>query len=485
MKKIALPDILKKDIGKVLSLDIGGHTFKIAYLAVTKGKAKLLKYEIKTLGPEVAQNEKKALTEFVNAFISNNSIVEKNIVISLQHTDALVVRRVNLPSVPEKEIKDALKWEVKDEAPFDLDQAQIDWQVIGEYTDKEGAKRKDILWACAKKDLINKYVEIVKDIGLNVLDIKSPPFNFAHILKEIDISKKASVAVLDMGGSCSTFSVYKEGNLTFLREMPCSSEQLTASMSGTLVSDKGKIELTKEKAESIKKEFGIPQDLNQILKDDIKGSQVISMIRPCLERLISESKRSIDYYVSSFEAEPPKILYLTGGGSNLKGLAEYLNKELGLNVAKLPLPEAMTVGEGIDKQSLEKDTTQLTSSVSAVFGIGKRPSLLPQEHKAEKVEALEKISLRLIGIAIGFIFLFSLFMARVQVGDYKKRVKNAKLYLETVDEIGDLNNKIIERRTLAEDIKSDEIPADWVLKELASLMPDSGVLEKLILDQRE
>jgi len=466
-------------------LDIGKDTLKIAFLSLSKGRVELLRYKIKKKDPGELQDGGRALTEFIRSFITANSITEKNIIISLQDPDALVVKRINLPSVPEKEMAEAIKWEIKDEVPFNLNEAQIDWQAVGEYTDKEGAKREDLIVVCARKDLIARYIQIAKRIGLNVVDIKSPSVNFSYILEKNEASKKGVTSILDVGAAGSTFSIYKDGRLNFLRNLPFSSEQFTASISGAIISSDGRLELTREKSEQIREEFGIPEDPNQILNDGIKASQVISLIRPALERLTSEISKSITYYTASFESDAPKTLYITGGGSNLKGLDLYLKNGLRFDVNRLPLSETARINKNIEAGRLKKDINQLAGVVGAGLGINSRPSLLPQQYKTEKVEAFEKTSLRLIGITVGCIFLFSLFAVRTQVSDYENRLKNAKLHLQAIHKIGDLNNEIVQRVKLIEKIESDKIPPDWILKELSNLAPSVVVLEELTLDQEQ
>lgn len=478
-------DLIRKNKGRILSLDIGKRTLKIALLSLTKEAVYLLKYDIKEIRIKEPQDEERFLKEFISNFIVANSITETDIIISLLDLDSLVLRMIELPNVPEKEIREALKWELKDKIPFELDRAQFDWQLVNEYTDKEGAKKKDIMIACARKDLIERYVRIIKDTGLNIIDIKTPSFNYSYLLEKLEVSKKGLVAVLDIGGIDSTFSIYKDSKLMFLRSLPFSSEQVTTSISEILSPDETDLELKREKAEEIKKEFGIPQDFDQVLKDDIKGGQVIASMRPSLERLVSETNRSINYYATKFESEAPKFLFITGGGSNLKGLDAYLKNEFKFEVDRFPLWGVIKIGKGINKDKFDKDMERLMSPMGAAIGMNKKPNLLPQEYRTEKVETLEKMSLRLIGITLGLIFLFSLLIVRSQVNDYKSRLKHARVHLQTISKISDMDRWITQRLSVVRKIQSDRIPADWVLKELSNLMPSSCVLERVELDNEK
>ncbi|PIU40863.1 MAG: hypothetical protein COS99_08130 [Candidatus Omnitrophica bacterium CG07_land_8_20_14_0_80_42_15] len=488
-KNPELTGIFSKEKGKILSLDIGSRTLKIALFCLSKDMPELLQYDIKELGSSDSEDNNKAILDFINNFITVNSILDKDIIINAQDLDSVIMKRISLPNMPQREMEEAIKWEIKGDAPFDLEQAQIDWQIIGEYTDKDGAKRKDIMVGCVKNDFIDKYAKPIKEAGLNVVDIKLMPFNFSYIfsyvLEKLEIPKSGTASVLDIGATFSTFLIYKECKLSFLRNLPFSSDQLTMGMSGTLVSDAGKIELTTQKAEEMKIEFGIPRDPEEVLKDGIKGSQIISLMRPALERLISEINRSINYYVSKFEDEFPQNLFLTGGGSNLKGLDVYLQNELKCNVRKLSLTNIIATKQNIDKDARNKGMAQLNNLTGAAIGAGKSPSFLPKEYKTEKAEALQKMSLRVIGVVLGVVFLFSLVVVRSEVNDYKNRLKNARLHLEAIGAISDLNNKVASKLTLVEQIERDKMPPDWVLKELSNITPPSCLLESLEINQEK
>jgi len=480
-----LTKMFKKEREEILSLDIGSRAAKIALISLSKGKTELLKYAIKEFGAEELQHEDRILREFIIDFIRTNSILQKEIMITLQDPDSLIIKRVSLPSVPENETREALSWEIKNDIPFDLGRAQIDWQTIDEYTDTEGAKRKDLMLACAKNELVERYLNIAKGIGLNVIDIKSPPFDLAYILERIEGAKEGAVAVLDVGAIGSNFSIYKNSKLSFIRALPFSSEAITTSMSGTILSDTGRIELTKEKADEIKKEFGIPHDPNQVLVDGIKAIQIISLIRPILERLVSEIKRSIDYCVASYEAEAPKVMYIIGGGSNLKGLKEYLKEELAFDVYNLRSGDFISINETLKRDQFDSDSAQLINVLSAGLSLQKRPSLLPYEYRTEKAESFQKMSLRLVTITAAALFVFSLIAVRAQVADYKNRVKNAKMHLGIIDKINEINEKIIERGALIAEIKADRIPPGWILKELCNLVPAAGLLDGIVIDRKD
>jgi hypothetical protein len=108
---------------------------------------------------------------------------------------------------------------------------------------------------------------------------------------------------------------------------------------------------------------------------------------------------------------------------------------------------------------------------------------LPRQIQEEKVEFIEKVSFRLIAITMGAIFLFALFVTRFQISDYQKRLKNARLHLAAVSEIGYLQGKISLREGLMHSIQEERIPIDGLLKVVSASLPPEIILSELTLDQ--
>ena len=251
-----------------------------------------------------------------------------------------------------------------------------------------------------------------------------------------------------------------------------------------MVTNKGRIKLSYEEAESIKEIFGIPQDSTQVLKGNIRAMQVISLIRPHLELLVKELKRTFDYFSSNFHEEIPTHVYLVGGGSNLNNLDGYLNRELNISISKLPVPENINT-EAVRKQRLDKDQNQILNTLAAFLADSSSVNLLPQEFITQKLEAVQRISLRLISITVALIFLLSLFFTRFQSHDYKKRIKNARLHIQIIKEIEVLKKRIQLREDLINRIQSARVPVGEFLVVISSLIPHAIILDELFIDQQK
>ena len=102
---------------------------------------------------------------------------------------------------------------------------------------------------------------------------------------------------------------------------------------------------------------------------------------------------------------------------------------------------------------------------------------------ARRTERVQRVILRLFGIAAAAIFLFLLFSAQFQVRDYQSRVKNARSHLMTVEEINTLEGKIRVREDLITKIQENRVPAAGVMKVISASVSAEIILDELSFDQ--
>jgi len=189
------------------------------------------------------------------------------------------------------------------------------------------------------------------------------------------------------------------------------------------------------------------------------------MMRPVLERLVTQIKRSFEYCEHQFGAEPIKKIILAGGGARLKGLKQYLSKETEIEILD-PLPEiAEAVGLGLMRDD----------------GI----NMLPGRFKEEKGRELKKISLRMISISLGLIFLFSYGILAARSVNLKKELEIYNQHLETVGEIRTIKDKMVILGSAVATISSSTIETGKTMRELSNLMVSSAVLDSLLIKDTE
>ncbi|MFH1281374.1 MAG: pilus assembly protein PilM [Candidatus Omnitrophota bacterium] len=469
---------LKENNQRRVSIDFGASFIKVACLDAGADTPRLLAYALSPL--DASQKTVQEISLLLKPLLEANAITEKEVSLSISDADWIFIKKLTLPQMPKDELLNAVKWQLKGQFPFSPEDSVSDLQIIREYVDSEAAKKVELLCIFAKKEIINKYVSVAVACGLSLVRVSSSEFNYGSILKLISASLEIS-AILDIGYTHSRVSIYQKNKLTFARSLNFSIEKLTTLLTGVIVTDQGKLSLNTQKAKELLAEFGVPLGDGQVLSGEIKASQIISLIRPLLETLAKELNRSFEYFKSESGLSIPAVLYITGGGANLKNFKSYLIEALKMRVEELPLAGLLDT-KNVDKAKLDLDANQLASVIGLSLS-GGGINLLPREIKNLKLEIVQKSFLRVAAISISAVFVFSWFVIHFQIGDYKKRLKIAKLHLQSVQEIKSLKYLVDARENLISTIHLGKVPSGGLLKLISAIIPPNIILDEFNFDQ--
>lgn len=121
------------------------------------------------------------------------------------HTQILAV-----PNLPERQVAEAIKLGAAVSLPSPIAQAYYDWQ---EVKTAESAQKKEILFALAKKEKINPYLEILSDKKFAVRAVEFPALAFSRLVA--NFADKAGLLVDLKEGEGVNIFVVDRGELRF------------------------------------------------------------------------------------------------------------------------------------------------------------------------------------------------------------------------------------------------------------------------------
>lgn len=369
--------------------------------------------------------------------------------------EGIVIKRLSIPVMPHEEIESALKWELREQVGFDINKARVKFSILGEKEAEGGAKKIELMaFAYQESDVAPKVREL-KRIGLNVQNVMPLDFALARYASNARIAPQdEKIVIMDIGSVKTIISIIEKGNVCFTRELAIGGDAITEAMTGIIISDKGKIEMSREEAEKIKLQQGIPEDI-----------RLLSLIRPLLEKISSQLKGSIEYYERHFHETGIKKIILAGNGSRLKGLREYIASETGLEVLAILPEEAGAIG----------------LALSGDFSL----NMLPEEFRAEDKKALKRFSVTVVTFALGIIVLFSYALLCIQAINLKKGVQIQRQYWNNLGEIKLLKDKIMAYSSVVNAVSMDGVRAGMIMKEISNMMFSDMALDRFTVDTEE
>jgi type IV pilus assembly protein PilM len=447
---------------------------------------------IKEIPPDSDREDVNTFSEILKALIKEVGLTTKKVNLTVSGS-GVQIKRISVPSLPKAELKEAVRWEMKNHLPFPVETAEIDFHILNDYVE-DNVKRLDLMVVACPKKPIDRTLSIAEKAGLQPIHLDVAAFALWNtVLVWNQLRKKETTALIELGAEKTGIYLFKDGILQFGREVtPAGADITRAIMEG--MGSKGMPEATFERAEEIKQEMGIPSDSSQerISDKSTSLSKISFLIRPVLERFSAEIGRSLDYYRSQFNEERIDRLLLTGGGANLKNIISHLAGELRLPVELFnPLSKILFDSKKVDAQFLDQIGSLFTIAAGMAVPEAKRIELLPAKQPfLAKAQLVKSIPVVAPAIAL-LVFLGIALYMNWQVNTIQKEIDTRKAKIANLDAL-QAEFKILKEKDIQLKEKLSQFPSSMVvpvpyrdiLREVSQIVPDNITLTLLSVQSK-
>ena len=314
-------------IGKIktfLGVDIGTAGAKIVQLKEENGRAKLHTYAY--FDRPLAETAQSLVEAPDYTIASLKEMVKKAKCTAAKAVAGLPISSVfmsvlSVPRMNEKDQRGAIEVQARKIIPIPLEEMILDIKNIVNPEDEKKSKADlpknlKILLTAAPKNLVAKYMAILKGAGLEVGSIEPEAFSLIRALVGKD---RSTLMLIDIGALRTSVLVVSEG-------IP----YLTRSI------DVGGNKFTKAAAVSL----NVSDDEAELMKADLRadpnlppGSIAKSFETPAMQ-IVNEIAFSLKLFLGLTEAQGKTIdkIILTGGGSLLPNLDGFISAKVNLRV---------------------------------------------------------------------------------------------------------------------------------------------------------
>jgi type IV pilus assembly protein PilM len=325
--------------------------------------------------------------EALDKFLSRNNLRGDIVCISVPGQSGLA-RFVKLPPVEEKKIADIVRFEAKQQIPFNLDEVVWDYQKIGSGAVTDGfAMETEIGLFAMKRDMVGRYLQHFKDVNVDVHVVQMAPLALCNYVAfdllgkdaqpgEGDGEKRCIVA-LDIGADSSNLVITDGERIIWQRPIPLGGNHFTRALTKDL-------KLTFAKAEHLKRNATKSPDLKKIL----------AALKPVLNDFVGEVQRSLGYFTNTHRDAHIEYMIGLGNAFRLPGLQKFLSEKLQLEVKKLSNMERINGDQVVTQQAFTENV--LTFAVAyglALQGLKRArllTNLLPNELRVERLIKAKK-----------------------------------------------------------------------------------------------
>ena len=340
--KFSLPSFGKTS---VIGLDIGSSTVKVIEIAQ---KSRDKGFELRGLGQAVLPSEaivqgaflnSSAIVDAIREAVENGKIKGKDVAAAVSG-HSVIVKRVNLPHMSREELEDQIQWEAEQYIPFDVNEVNLDFQILA---NNEGEGQMDVLLVAAKKDLIDDYVQVIQEAGLNPVAIDVAGFAVQNAYEvNYEQDPDAVTALVNIGAQVVNINVLQNGIPAFTRDIMTGGAQYTEEIQKAL-------SVSFDEAEAIK--LGSPGggEAQEVIPQEVE--QALSSVS---DTVIGEISRSLDFFTAtSADARISKVI-LSGGASQISGFVAAFADRTGIDTSLMNPLAHMLPSKGFDAEYLEK-----------------------------------------------------------------------------------------------------------------------------------
>jgi type IV pilus assembly protein PilM len=246
----------------------------------------------------------------------------------------VVVRTVRLPAIEDpKEMEAAVRFQAQEQIPMPLDQAVLEFQVVGGVAAEAGATPQvDVVVVAARREMIASFLEPVRKAGLEPVGIDLSAFAMIRALadgaltEQLEPGEKPREAVLYCNyGDVTNLAVARGRSCLFTRVSHVGLEATSARLAAA----RG---LTPEHAFQWLSYVGLEHPPETIEGDPEVVTEARQALEEGLASLLDELRLSLDYYGAQESALPVRQIALSGAGSVIPGLAPKMEERLGLPI---------------------------------------------------------------------------------------------------------------------------------------------------------
>jgi len=316
-EKIHFADHKKRQL---VGLDIGSSSLKAVELKSTgKDAFALSAYGFEEISPEwIADGAIMAagpIADAINHIFTSQHINNNNVVTSISG-HSVIVKKISIHLQDEEDLAESIRWEAGQHLPFDIDDVNFDFQVMGE---NNATDMLDVLFVAVKKDRIQSYINVFNQAKKTpvILDVDAFALQNAY---EFNYEPKPNntAALLNIGANKMMINLVSGTEFLFTRDISVGGQRYT---------------------EFLQKEFNLDYEQAQALKlgeaiNNISPADVQYVIDSVTEIISMEVQKTFDFFKSTSTVKDIDRMLVSGGAVHTIGLIETLGNNLDIHVEK-------------------------------------------------------------------------------------------------------------------------------------------------------
>ena len=297
----------------VVGLDIGSSAVKAVELKGSGKSFKVTAFGIEPVPPDSIVDgaiiDGAAVADAIRRLFESKNIRTKDVAASLAG-NAVIVKKITLPKMTEQELAESIYWEAEQYIPFDIQDVNLDYQVVGQGSGS-AAGTMDVLLVAAKKEKIADYTGVISQAGRSPVIVDVDAFALQNAYEvNYGLDPSLVVALVNFGASAVNINILSGGQSLFTRDI---------SIGGNAYTD------------ALQRELNVPYETADALKrglpvDGVTYDEARPVLRAVTENVMLEIQKTFDFFKATAASDRIDRILLSGGACAVDGFAQALEE---------------------------------------------------------------------------------------------------------------------------------------------------------------
>ena len=357
----------------VVGVDLGPDSLRLAKMSGPAGKRKLLAFK-RIPYDGSAPPGSAGFTGFLRDKLREFCKSARNVQIwALVSSAKAELWNINIPKVPKKQIVDAVYWSVKKEKQFDESEFILDFEVVGEVSEK-GVPKLAVTVYLAPRKQVEDMTSLFAKAGHKLQGVTIAPIALQTLFRARWLQTSANTyANLYVGRNWSRIDIFNQGNLVLSRGIKAGTNSMVESLmesynmnqggqsgmetistsepiismsmdddepivlddTGRNVSGGGGLDMEQAKRLLASKLLGGDPIGSTSPGSELSEHDVVELILPAAERLVRQIERTFEYHTTTMGNDPVEQIYFSGAICTNKLILQYMYSQLGIESSVL------------------------------------------------------------------------------------------------------------------------------------------------------
>jgi type IV pilus assembly protein PilM len=302
----------------LVGLDIGASAIKAAEIQISKKGNTLKKFGMIPVVPGAIVDgrimDMPEVANTIRSLFKSLKIREKKVAISTGG-QTVVIKTINTAKMPEKDLQKAIVAEAEQYIPYDIEDVNIDYQIMGE--SEFSSDQMTVLLVGVKKDLVAEYMALTAMAGLKASIIDVDTFALQNIYETLPgLDPEDLTLLLDVGASKTSLNILKNNISMMMQDNGSGTFQIIEELSARFETD-----------------FPTAERMLKSPVTDAPDPEIMAaVLQQAAEIWCSEISDVVLTFLETTQDDRITRIVISGGGAYIQPFLERLETELGAGV---------------------------------------------------------------------------------------------------------------------------------------------------------